>query len=294
MRDWNLRFCFTMSVAVMLSSAAVGAELGAGSTSAAPYQWSRYYVGVDGGYGRVDPSVGWSGNPAAEAGYLSSGGLARSTTINPRGFLGGLHAGYDHQLGRFIVGIETDLAYANIRGSGTSSTGNTIALVDSSGQPLWSINNYSRYQSSAGQTLRALGGLRVRAGFLATDGVLIYGTGGLAYGRATLSASISNTGTNNEWVASSDGAVFWTEQFPACHDICTSGSTSRWLVGTAVGAGLEYAFIDRWTARIEYLNYNLGTLSVTLADPRIPAYAFNASGLLAGHVARFGLTYHFN
>jgi outer membrane immunogenic protein len=293
MRFWNLRFGFATIVAVMLSSAAAGEEMRAGATSAVPYQWSHYYIGAYGGYGWGDPSGGWSGNSAAEAVYLSSGGLARSTTFNPRGYLGGLHAGYDHQLGRFVVGIETDMANANIRGSGTSS-GNTITFVDSSGQPLWSINNYSRYQSSAGQALRALGSLRVRAGFLASDRVLIYGTGGLAYGRATLSASVSNTETNNEWVSSFDGAVFWTEQFAACRDICTSGSVSRWLVGGAVGAGLEYAFIDRWSARIEYLYYNLGTLSVSLADLRIPAYGFNASALFAGHIARFGLTYHFN
>jgi len=177
----------------------------------------------------------------------------------------GLAAGYNHQLGRFVVGVETDLAYANIRSSRTVSTGRAATsvetssppFVDSSGQPLWSIKSYSRYQSSAGQVLHALGSLRVRAGFLATDRLLIYGTGGLAYGRATLSASVSNTGTNDEWISSSGGAIFFTEQFPACHDICASTSMSRWLVGGAIGAGLEYALIDRWTARVEYLYYTL-------------------------------------
>lgn len=93
MRFWNLRFGFATIVAVMLSSAAAGEEMRAGATSAVPYQWSHYYIGAYGGYGWGDPSVGWSGNSAAEAVYLSSGGLARSTTFNPRGFLGGLHAG---------------------------------------------------------------------------------------------------------------------------------------------------------------------------------------------------------
>lgn len=299
MRDWNLRFYLAASIAVMLSSAAAGEELRAGSTSAAPYQWSRYYVGVHGGDGWGDPSVGWSGNPAAEAVYLSSGGLARSTTINPRGFLGGLHTGYDHQLGRFVVGIETDLAYANIRGSGTSSTGNTIALVDTSGLPLWTTDSHSQFQSSAGQVLHSLGTLRGRVGVLATDRILLYGTGGLAYGRATVSATVTNSGVvDNVYITNNshgEGRMpFFAEQFPACHDICTSGSVSRWLVGGAVGAGLEYAFTDQWTARIEYLYYNLGTLSATFVDPRLPAYAFNASALFAGSVARFGLTYHFN
>jgi outer membrane immunogenic protein len=299
--SWIFRLGAAVSVAFALALPASAEDRGAIVSSAERSQWTGYYAGILGGYGWGEPTVDFSGNPAAESGYITSGAIYQRIAISPRGWQGGLAAGYNHQLGRFVVGVETDLAYANIRSSRTVSTGRAATsvetssppFVDSSGQPLRSIKSYSRYQSSAGQVLHALGSLRVRAGFLATDRLLIYGTGGLAYGRATLSASVSNTGTNDEWISSSGGAIFFTEQFPACHDICASTSMSRWLVGGAIGAGLEYALIDRWTARVEYLYYNLGKVSTTIVDPRFPTYAFNASALFAGQVVRFGLTYQF-
>lgn len=292
MRIRHLQFGLAASLAAMLSTAAAGEELKAGP-SVAPSHWTGFYVGVDTGYGVGDREISWSGNPASEAAYLSSGGLARSTPLNPTGFLGGAHAGYDHQFGRYLIGIETDLALAKISGNGPSATGRTITIVDTSTLPLFTSNNSAQYQSSAEQTLHALGTLRGRLGILATEQLLIYGTGGFAYGRATVSASVASGSVNSDYFTSPDNTLFFTQQYPACHDVCASGSQSRWLAGGTVGAGLEYAFLDRWTARFEYTYYNLGRLSVTLTDPRFPAQAFSAGALFAGQVARLGLSYRF-
>jgi outer membrane immunogenic protein len=294
MNCWSLRLGAAAIVAVMVAVSASAQDLRAVSTSGAQTQWSRFYIGLNSGYGWDDQSVGISGNSASEALYLASGVAPRSVAITPRGFIGGLHAGYDHQFGRFVVGIETDLAYSDIRNGRSVSTGGIITTVDNSPQPLGYVNNYASYLGSGGQVIEALGTLRVRAGILETDRILFYGTGGLAYGRASLSAAVTNNGTYSEWIASSDGSVVYIEQHPACRDICASGSTSKWLVGGTFGGGFEYALIDRWTARIEYLYYNLGRLSVTAVDPRFPAYAFGASAVFAGHIARFGISYRLN
>lgn len=287
----KLRFGLAAVFAVMVSTAAAAGE--AGLPSAAPYKWAGFYFGIDGAYGAGDRSVDWSGNAATEATYLSSGGVARSVVTRPEGFLGGLHLGYDRQFGRFVAGIETDFAFANIHDIATA-TGGTMTIVDPSNLPLYTASNHPQFVSSAGQALHALGTLRGRLGVLATDQLLIYGTGGVAYGHASMSAAVNNTGTYTEFFTASDNVLFFTQQYPACRDICASSSASRWLVGGTVGAGLEYALFDRWTARFEYLYYNLGKMSVTVADPRFPAQAFTASALFAGQVARVGLTYRFD
>ncbi len=186
------------------------------------------------------------------------------------------------------------MALARISGNGTSLTGKTATIVDNSNLPLYTVNNYAQFQSSAEQTLQSLGTLRARLGILATDRLLIYGTGGVAFGRASVSAAVASGGVRSEFISASDGAMFFTQQYPACHDFCGSGSVSQWRVGGAIGAGLEYAVFDRWTARFEYMYYDLGRLSVTVADSRFPAQAFNASALFAGQIARIGLSYRFD
>jgi outer membrane immunogenic protein len=83
-----------------------------------------------------------------------------------------------------------------------------------------------------------LGTTRVRAGY-AADRVLFYGTAGVAYGDVV--ASAFNT---------------------------TNSSTE---VGWTAGAGVEAAFTDNWTARLEYLYVDLSQGSCTTACGGSPA-----------------------
>jgi outer membrane immunogenic protein len=77
-----------------------------------------------------------------------------------------------------------------------------------------------------------LGTTRVRAGY-AADRVLFYGTGGLAYGNVQASA-FDTTNSNTE-------------------------------IGWTAGVGIEAAFADNWTARLEYLFVDLKDGSCTTA-----------------------------
>ncbi|MEH2551733.1 hypothetical protein V1283_008378 [Bradyrhizobium sp. AZCC 2262] len=61
----------------------------------------------------------------------------------------------------------------------------------------------------------------------------------------------------------------------------------RWTVG-----GAEWAFAANWSAKAEYLYYDLGSLSHLMTDPNFPSI-FNAKADFTGHIARLGVNYRF-
>jgi outer membrane immunogenic protein len=105
--------------------------------------------------------------------------------------------------------------------------------------------------------------------------VLLYATGGLAYGGVNTSETIGGT----------------------------SFSTTDTRVGYAVGAGIEGAIGGNWTAKLEYLYVDLGRTSGSFATA-IPAFGAGvvASGTLTSsyssritdNVLRVGLNYKFS
>lgn len=73
--------------------------------SEAPFGWTGFYIGINGGYGWGRAS--WS-DPVAGAG---------SGTFNTTGALFGGQLGYNWQTGPIVLGIETDADWTNIKGS---------------------------------------------------------------------------------------------------------------------------------------------------------------------------------
>lgn len=119
---------------------------------ASTYNWSGAYVGLDAGYawGRSHLRVIANGNFADP---------------DPHGFLGGIYSGYNFQFANNVVlGIEADIAFADIEGSGPGrfAAGPVFPGVDVSGQSKWT------------------GALRARAGY-AVDRWLPYVAGGVAF-----------------------------------------------------------------------------------------------------------------
>lgn len=110
------------------------------------------------------------------------------------------------------------------------------------------------------------GTVRARAGY-AFDRVLIYGTGGFAYGGGSQSA--------------------YAASYP--YSIANSVRT-----GFAAGGGFEYAFSEKLSAKIEALYVNLGKRTVgTTYDATIPAY-YGAGHADSGFaIARAGINYRF-
>jgi opacity protein-like surface antigen len=98
-----------------------------------------------------------------------------AATLDNRGVFGGVEAGYNWQ-----VGIETDFNASNINRQGT-----TAAIVQSAPAPTFPASTLTR------QNVQWFGTVRPRVGWLATDALLLYGTGGLAYGKVNDSVNLS-------------------------------------------------------------------------------------------------------
>ena len=93
------------------------------------------------------------------------------------------------------------------------------------------------------------GTVRGRLGALVTDRVLVYGTGGLAYGRVSKSPGARNV----------DGLL-------QVGSILTPGTSAfaaeRTNVGFVVGGGIEGKIFANWTWKLEYLHLDLGSLEL--------------------------------
>jgi outer membrane immunogenic protein len=118
------------------------------------------------------------------------------------------------------------------------------------------------------QKLPWFGTTRVRAGYTVQDNLLIYATGGLANG--SVEAKFSAIGP-------SVGAV---------------GSRHKTLWGWTVGGGLEYG-MGPWSAKIEYLHYDIGTLTFYTIDSVTPGALIKASTKFDGDMVRVGVNYRF-
>ena len=69
------------------------------------------------------------------------------------------------------------------------------------------------------------------------------------------------------------------------------GSFNQTKVGWTAGAGLEYAFVDHWSAKIEYDYLGFGSKALNFSTPLQPAYTTNAN--LNVQEVKAGLNFRF-
>jgi len=137
--------------------------------------------------------------------------------------------------------------------------------------------------------LNWLGTLRGRLGVLPTPVSLFYVTGGLAYGHTAASTTTTVPTVTFPTVPPS------ISRCPDLNGFCSTGSSSKTRAGWTIGGGLEYAFGQNWSAKLEYLYYDLGResyLTVTQANV-VPTAVMQADAKFAGHIARVGINYRF-
>jgi outer membrane immunogenic protein len=129
------------------------------------------------------------------------------------------------------------------------------------GAPLTALGSTVTYTSR----LRWFGTVRGRVGY-AFDRFLPYITGGWAYGDARIDG-VATTGVTTRNFENDDTVSGWT-----------------------VGAGIEWAILDHWSAKAEYLYINFEDGPSGLAT----AATLNISGTnLTESIARVGLNYRF-
>jgi outer membrane immunogenic protein len=217
---------------------------------AAPvYTWTGFYIGASAGYSwsrdDVDPSGTLAfATPSALPQALSVAAsqiaaIPSALSTNANGFIGGGQLGYNHQWNQFVLGIEAD--FSGLAGRGSNSSNTLVPIGLGRGADIASTTSVDR-------RLESLGTVRGRIGFTPFDQLLIFGTGGYAFGFAKSSTAIT--------------------QLCGVQAICTvtflgpaTGSGSQNLSGWTAGGGIEYAFARSWSVKVEYLHYDLGSMT---------------------------------
>jgi outer membrane immunogenic protein len=223
------------------------------------YNWTGFYVGVNGGYGWENST----GNLVANSGgiaiptAIAGGTIPRNLGIRPSGGLGGAQAGYNWQVDHVVFGIEGDIQGAGIKQSVA------IAAAGTPGVLLPTL-------STGSSALYWFGTVRGRLGY-AWNTFMLYGTGGLAYGGV------------------SDSAGSQTVPPPPLG----TGFSSSTRTGWAAGAGFEWAFKPSWSVKGEYLHIDLGSSTATVLFPTSPTDFLTYSFTHRYDIARIGINYKF-
>jgi outer membrane immunogenic protein len=177
-----------LAATVLAVAPALGADLVTKAPVAPVTSWTGFYAGVNAGYGFGDASTtATPGDPNGQRPIFGIVNVATaSSTFDRSGGLGGVQAGYNWQFSpRWVAGIEADFDWADLAGDGASAT------------TLFGGSNPATF--SASQKIEWLGTLRARLGYLSTENLLLFATGGLAYGKVneTTSTALPAGATNS-------------------------------------------------------------------------------------------------
>ncbi|EJF81407.1 Opacity protein and related surface antigens [Candidatus Bartonella washoeensis] len=251
----NIKSLMTTSVIALISaSAAQAADVivpheVAPVITAPTFSWTGFYIG--GQVGNFSSKVEIT-DPATKNKLLT-----KDETPQPSGFMGGIYAGSNVDLGNgLILGVETDAVWAD-RGetktisvfsgnssetsnAGASQTPNagaeekksislkTTALVDAKIK-----NNFTFKEKWSGAT-------RVRVGFAAADRILPYVAGGIAYAQMQGIATVSGKDASGKTVSTKESDKTMT------------------MVGFTIGGGVDFAMTDNVLLRAEYRYSDFG------------------------------------
>jgi outer membrane immunogenic protein len=225
------------------------------------FTWTGIYGGFHAGYGFGEVDARLQREGGVVAGFSAAGIIPNRMSIERDGLILGAQVGYNMQFNSFVAGIEADIAYSGVSGS------TTRPFTDPRGPGFFS--NAARLKSD----LDYLGTVRGRFGF-AIDRALIYGTAGLAYGETTVRGSLTSTDAPPTFAAA-------------------TGRERGTNVGFAAGAGVEYAILNNFTIRGEYLYYNLGKQTVAVAQSATPGNFADYRIESDGHLARLGVNFKY-
>jgi outer membrane immunogenic protein len=243
------------------------------------WSWTGFYAGLN---------VGYSFGRSRTTESFSDGGTGAllstiDNSFNMNGVIGGGQVGYNWQFDTWVVGIEADF-----QGSGQKGSGSVVCLGAICSAPCPGPLCYERKSKVIGggpvtgdlaEKLSWFGTVRGRLGVTVTPWVLAYVTGGLAYGE--VKSDLSVAGINCEDAVS---ALF-------------SSSTTK--AGWTIGGGLEGRIVGNWTAKVEYLYIDLGTVtSGAFVTPIVaPSRGFlttSISSHVTDNIVRVGVNYKFD
>jgi outer membrane immunogenic protein len=201
------KFLLSSSLLLAMAASAAAADLPSekGPPVYAPppppaFSWSGVYLGGQVGYGWGTSNVTTNG--------------VGVPNLSQSGVVGGAHIGYNYQVSQFVFGLEGDV-------NGSSERDSALDFV-----PAGVVDYGVRKNVDAS--------IRGRIGY-AFDRVLVYATGGAAYGNFR-----TNYNDGTSFNSFNDGRIGWT-----------------------VGGGLEYAIDNNWSVRAEYRYTDYGHINDT-------------------------------
>ncbi|WP_163264320.1 outer membrane protein [Chelativorans alearense] len=220
-----MRLRLLIPLAIFLTSPALAADMIYEEPTPAPavvapmptYDWGGFYIGVDGGHG-------W-------------GKTDTDLYLDPKGAFGGAFVGYDYQFDDWVLGIEGDFQYANIKHE-ISDGDDTL-------------------RTRIGYDVQWFGSARMRAG-TATGPFLPYVTGGVAFGKGDV---LQNVGSIVDGIELdykySDKAVGYTV-----------GAGADYAFNKRFFGRVEYQYLDFGEFHYSYDNRSQEDISVTMHTVR--------------------------
>jgi outer membrane immunogenic protein len=230
----------SLAVATMAAGTAFAADmpLKAPPMEAPAPSWTGFYFGANVGAVWTSNTGTWTPLPTpAQFGVLAQGNATGGTSIS-----GGVQGGFNWQVfPSWVVGVEGDISWTGASGSFSNP------WITTAGGPV--LNSMTIMRTN----LDSVSSARGRLGYLIMPNLLVYGTGGVAWGKIDYEAS-SGIGSG------AAGAYFASTGF------------SNTATGVVAGGGLEYMLTDHWLVRGEWLHYRFNnSQSVTVTPANFPA-----------------------
>jgi len=243
------------------------------------FTWTGLYGGINIGY-----SFGDSARETGGLGYVFQGALVAppagsvwSAGQDLHGVVGGGQVGYNYQFNPWLVlGLEADINATDAN----SHSNAAIGVFDGNGGHLQS--------ALSTKSVDWWGTVRGRLGFTLPSypNLMVYGTGGFAYGQVT-----HNVGFGDNFL----GAEAYGH-----------GYFDDTKTGWTAGGGIEWspASFPAWSLKAEYLYVDLGSTNVSsvplnggapaIVGATVPVFTATQSSPTRFHTVRVGLNWHFD
>jgi len=279
-----MKLIFAASSLLLLASPAYAADVSASEPApiASAFSWTGLHVGANAGAGwsNGDPLGDTTYHLNGEDGTFANGWFNSEDSSNKSGFTGGAQIGYNYQINNIVLGIEADLNYLNVKNQYSADYFDTLY---SDASPDYNYNLKEDLDTES--KIEWFGTIRPRLGVTPSERLLVYATGGLAYGQVKSSASYKWHEYGYWWGGPGDHFFDRSGGFDG------SSSNVRW--GWTLGAGAEYALTDKLSLKGEYLYVDLGSKNHSVLSPDDSTESISWRDSAQFHAVRLGLNYKF-
>jgi outer membrane immunogenic protein len=241
--------------------------------------WTGFYVGL--GLGGRWTETDWTTTclqptlfPGCANFLFPSRFATNLATFDTEGFRVSGYAGFNWQIGGWVIGVEGDWGWADNEETFVGIPGTHLLT------PLAAFGDFVTIRDEWDASIRG------RLGFLFTPATLIYATGGATWLEKEITVSCGPFATSFLLGGWCSGPVAHTEVF------------SKTMFGWTIGGGLEWMFAPSWILRAEYRYSDYShdnDLFRFLGHPATRGQdAFDFAVEQQTHTAYIGLSYLFN